>query len=80
MFLLAFTIHSLTELQSKLLCSETELKRKVEECNNLHLKLSDATCINFQLEERIKSVEALLESSQMTDAEKNKDMQVRIFK
>ncbi|XP_039181808.1 ribosome-binding protein 1 isoform X1 [Crotalus tigris] len=63
------------ELQSKLLCSETELKRKVEECNNLHLKLSDETCINFQLEERIKSVEALLESSQMRDAEKNKDIQ-----
>ncbi|KAM6455958.1 ribosome-binding protein 1 isoform 2-T4 [Liasis olivaceus] len=63
------------ELEPKLLCSEMEVKRRVEECNNLHLKLSEATSINLQLEEKIKSTEALLEASQMREVEKNKDIQ-----
>ncbi|XP_063154696.1 ribosome-binding protein 1 isoform X2 [Candoia aspera] len=63
------------ELQSKLLCSEMEVKRSVEECNNLHLKLSEAISINLHLEERIKSIEALLEANQMREVEKNKDIQ-----
>ncbi|KAH0618176.1 hypothetical protein JD844_017168 [Phrynosoma platyrhinos] len=63
-----------TEIQSKLLCSEAELKRKVEELNDLQIKLSDITTQNVQLTERIKSIEALLEASQGS-GEKNKDVQ-----
>ncbi|XP_042318669.1 ribosome-binding protein 1 isoform X2 [Sceloporus undulatus] len=63
------------EIQTKLLCSEAEVKRKVEELNDLQIKLSDITAQNVQLIERIKSSEALLEASQAKEAEKNKDAQ-----
>ncbi|KAM3840211.1 ribosome-binding protein 1 isoform 2-T5 [Vipera latastei] len=69
---------SLDEVREELCNSQANyqrLQKDLEKAKEQQFDFADATCINFQLEERIKSVEALLESSQMTDAEKNKDMQ-----
>ncbi|XP_061441562.1 ribosome-binding protein 1 isoform X2 [Rhineura floridana] len=66
---------SLTELQSKLLYCEMEVKNKVEELNSLRVKLSEATSKNAQLAERIKLTEALLEAGQMREVEKNQAVQ-----
>uniref|UniRef100_A0A670IG33 Ribosome binding protein 1 n=1 Tax=Podarcis muralis TaxID=64176 RepID=A0A670IG33_PODMU len=70
---------SLAELQSKLLHSEMMVKTKAEELNSLQIKLSEATSKNAELAERIQSAEALLEAGQMREAEKNKDVQVRVL-
>ncbi|XP_039181812.1 ribosome-binding protein 1 isoform X2 [Crotalus tigris] len=61
----------LCKSQANYQCLQIDLEKAKEQ----QFDFADETCINFQLEERIKSVEALLESSQMRDAEKNKDIQ-----
>ncbi|XP_015684414.1 ribosome-binding protein 1 isoform X2 [Protobothrops mucrosquamatus] len=69
---------SLDDVREELCKSQANYQRlqiDLEKAEEQQFDFADATCINFQLEERIKSVEALLESSQMRDAEKNKDMQ-----
>ncbi|XP_067323801.1 ribosome-binding protein 1 isoform X2 [Anolis sagrei] len=64
---------SFSEIQSKLQCSETEVKRKAEELNNLEIKLAEITTQNSQLTEKIQSLEALLEANQMREKEKSRD-------
>lgn len=65
-----------TELQAKLLSSETEVKSKLLELDNVKGKLQDASSENTKLLERIKSIEALLEAGQMREAEKDRGLQV----
>lgn len=65
-----------TELQAKLLSSETEVKSKLLELDSVKGKLQDASLENTKLLERIKSIEALLEAGQMREAEKDRDLQV----
>ncbi|XP_062833895.1 ribosome-binding protein 1 isoform X2 [Anolis carolinensis] len=64
-----------SEIQSKLLCSETEVKRKAEELNNLEVKLAETTTQNSQLTEKIQSLEALLEANQTREKERSRDAQ-----
>ncbi|KAL8194432.1 UNVERIFIED_CONTAM: hypothetical protein K2H54_018706 [Gekko kuhli] len=63
----------LSELQSQLLSSKTELKDKLEEVNGLEVKLSEAAAKNVQFAERVQLLEALLEKSQAREAEKDQE-------
>ncbi|XP_044298791.1 ribosome-binding protein 1 isoform X2 [Varanus komodoensis] len=66
---------SFAELQSKLLCSEMELKGKLEELNSLQIQLPAATSKSVQLAEKVELTEALLEASQRREAEKTRAVQ-----
>ncbi|NWY73132.1 RRBP1 protein, partial [Erithacus rubecula] len=67
---------SIAELQAKLLSSEAEVKSKLLELDNVKGQLQDASSENAKLQEKIKSIEALLEAGQMREAEKDRDLQV----
>nr|XP_056718444.1 ribosome-binding protein 1 [Euleptes europaea] len=65
---------NLSELQSQLLSSKTELKNKLEDLSCLEGKLSEATAKNVQFVERVQLLEALLETSRTRDAEKDQEV------
>ncbi|KAM9316786.1 ribosome-binding protein 1 [Gastrophryne carolinensis] len=65
---------NLTDLQTKLMSSETDGKQKSEEVDRLNQKLKEVSGENTQLLERIKSIETLLEAGQSKDT--NKDTQL----
>ncbi|XP_053317141.1 ribosome-binding protein 1 isoform X2 [Spea bombifrons] len=63
------------DLQTKLTSYEAEDKQKSEELDKLNKKLQEVTGENVQLNERIKSIEALLEAGQSKDTEAEKQQQ-----
>ncbi|XP_051775602.1 ribosome-binding protein 1-like isoform X1 [Erpetoichthys calabaricus] len=65
----------LTELQAKVAATEVEVKLKSEEVGNLQNKLSEADKEKKELEERIRTIEALLEAGHSKEAEKDYEME-----
>ncbi|XP_048371439.1 ribosome-binding protein 1 [Sphaerodactylus townsendi] len=65
---------NLSELQSQLLSSKTELENKLEEVNSLGAKLSEAATKNLQSTEKIQVLEALLETSKAREVEKDQEV------
>ncbi|XP_018432155.1 PREDICTED: ribosome-binding protein 1 [Nanorana parkeri] len=65
----------LLDLQTKLMSYENEGKQKSEEVERLNQKLKEVSSENFQLLERIKSIEALLEAGQNKDTETDGQIQ-----
>ncbi|XP_020365383.1 ribosome-binding protein 1 isoform X1 [Rhincodon typus] len=72
---LCTTLSSFTDLQAKMVSTEADLKSKVEELEKLHSQLMEAGSEKERLEERIKSIEALLEASQNKETEKEHPVQ-----
>ncbi|KAM8947362.1 ribosome-binding protein 1 isoform 2-T2 [Pelodytes ibericus] len=66
---------SVADLQTKLMSYEAEDKHKSEELERLNKNLQDVTGENVQLNERIKSIEALLEAGQSKDTDTEKQQQ-----
>uniref|UniRef100_A0A8C5PCS6 Ribosome binding protein 1 n=1 Tax=Leptobrachium leishanense TaxID=445787 RepID=A0A8C5PCS6_9ANUR len=66
---------SLTDLQTKLMSHEAESRQKTDDLNRLNKQLQDVTSENVQLNERIKSIESLLEAGQNKDTEADQQNQ-----
>ncbi|XP_072360139.1 ribosome-binding protein 1-like isoform X1 [Scyliorhinus torazame] len=69
------TLNSFTDLQAKLVSTEDDLNRKAEELEKLRVQLMEAGSEKERLEERIKSIEALLEAGQNKELEKEHPLQ-----
>ncbi|XP_038659825.1 ribosome-binding protein 1-like isoform X2 [Scyliorhinus canicula] len=69
------TLNSFTDLQAKLVSTEDDLNRKAEELEKLRVQLLEAGSEKERLEERIKSIEALLEAGQNKELEKEHPLQ-----
>ncbi|XP_039594607.1 ribosome-binding protein 1-like isoform X2 [Polypterus senegalus] len=65
----------LTELQAKVSATEVEVKLKSEEVGNLQKKLSEADKEKKELEERIRTIEALLEAGRSKETEKENEIE-----
>ncbi|CAH2253255.1 ribosome-binding 1 isoform X1 [Pelobates cultripes] len=66
---------SMADLQTKLMSYESESKQKTDETDRLNQKLQDVTSENVKLNERIKSIESLLEAGQSKDTETDQQQQ-----
>nr|XP_014342099.1 PREDICTED: ribosome-binding protein 1 isoform X3 [Latimeria chalumnae] len=62
------------ELQAKVTSAEAEVQSKSTELESLKAKLSEASSERVQLEERVKSIEALLEAGRSKEAENEKEL------
>ncbi|XP_041105993.1 ribosome-binding protein 1-like isoform X2 [Polyodon spathula] len=69
-------LKNLTELQSKVSSREAELKSKWEEVESLKTQLTEANAEKVHLEERIRSIETLLEAGQRKESEKDQELQL----
>ncbi|XP_072121816.1 ribosome-binding protein 1-like isoform X2 [Mobula birostris] len=68
-------LSSYTDLQAKMALAEEELKTKAKDVEELHSQLTEANSEKGQLEERIRSIEALLEAGQNKEMEKDQQIQ-----
>ncbi|XP_078261359.1 ribosome-binding protein 1-like isoform X2 [Rhinoraja longicauda] len=64
-----------TDLQAKLTVCEAELKNKAEEVEGLGSRLSEVSVEKGRLEERMQSIDALLEASQSKETERDQLVQ-----
>ncbi|XP_067845363.1 ribosome-binding protein 1-like isoform X6 [Heptranchias perlo] len=69
------TLNSFTDLQAKMVSAEADLKSKAVELEELRAQLTEAGSEKGRLEERIKSIEALLEAGQNKETEKEHPVQ-----
>uniref|UniRef100_UPI00398E36A0 ribosome-binding protein 1-like isoform X2 n=1 Tax=Pristiophorus japonicus TaxID=55135 RepID=UPI00398E36A0 len=69
------TLNSFTDLQVKMVSAEADLKSKAVELEELHAQLTEAMSEKGRLEERISSIEALLEAGQNKEMEKEPPVQ-----
>lgn len=68
-------VSTCADLQAKLTASEAELKSKAEEVEGLGSQLSEVSVEKGRLEERIRSIDALLEASQSNETERDQVLQ-----
>lgn len=68
-------VSTCADLQAKLTASEAELKSKAEEVEGLGSRLSEVSVEKGRLEERIRSIDALLEASQSNETERDQVLQ-----
>uniref|UniRef100_A0A8D0EDX7 Ribosome receptor lysine/proline rich domain-containing protein n=1 Tax=Salvator merianae TaxID=96440 RepID=A0A8D0EDX7_SALMN len=66
---------NVSELQSKLLALEMEVKSNMKEIDALQIKLAEATSKNLQLAEVLKVNEAFMKEKQIKETKENKDNQ-----
>ncbi|MGH0147009.1 UNVERIFIED_CONTAM: hypothetical protein FKN15_052862 [Acipenser sinensis] len=66
----------ISQLQAKVSSGEAELKSKWEEVESLKTQLTEANAEKVQLEERIRSIETLLEAGQSKESEKDQELQL----
>ncbi|XP_067900672.1 ribosome-binding protein 1-like isoform X2 [Heterodontus francisci] len=69
------SLNSFTDLQAKVVSAEADLKSKAEELEKLRAQLTEAGSEKERLEERIKSIETLLEAGQNKEMEKEHSVQ-----
>ncbi|XP_032881645.1 ribosome-binding protein 1 isoform X5 [Amblyraja radiata] len=68
-------VSTCADLQAKLTASEAELKSKAEEVEGLGSRLSEVSVEKGRMEERIRSIDALLEASQSKETERDQVLQ-----